>query len=497
MTPTPASSVLVARRPGSPEVFLVERSPALRFMGGMVAFPGGKVHEDDEVVARPGVGLTTRHVAAVRELFEETGVLLARRPDGSFPTPTADLDRFRTMLLDNAVLFSAMLEATGLHLDAGDLSPAGHLVTPPFSPLRFDTAFFVATLPPGQEAAVWNGELTRGWWATADEELGRWRQAESMLTPPTVSILSALEGRPVAELPGRMRPLLDQLDRGRVPPIWVSPGVMMVPLDCQGLPPTTHTNTLLVGTGPVYLIDPGPTDAGEQERLFEIADECRPAAIVLSHHHPDHVGAANEAARRYGIPVLAHRLTADLLRDKVRVDRFLEDGEELDLGEAPHGRGRWSMRAVFTPGHAPGHLAFYVPDYRLVLAGDMLSTLSSLIIHPDDGDVALYLDSLRRLKTYPTRLLLPAHGGPTTKATKVLDETIAHRVERERQLVEALAARPRTVEELALELYRGFPESVLKLARWQLLAGLIKLEREGRAARSGPHWRSPDTQARP
>jgi 8-oxo-dGTP pyrophosphatase MutT (NUDIX family) len=351
VTPIPASSVLVARRPGSDEVFLVERSPALRFMGGMVAFPGGKVHEDDEAVARPAVGLTVRHVAAVRELFEETGVLLARLPDGSFPRPSADLDRFRTMLLDNAVLFSAMLEATGLHLDARDLAPAGHLVTPPFAPLRFDTAFFAATLPPGQEAAVWNGELTRGWWATAGDELRRWREASSLLTPPTVSILASIEGRPVADLPGRLRPLLAQLDQGRVPPIWIGPGVLMVPLDCQGLPPTTHTNTLLVGTGPVYLIDPGPVDAAEQAKLWEIADERKPAAILLSHHHPDHIGAAEEASRRYGVPVLAHRRTADLLRDKVRVDRAVEDGEELDLGDAPHAGPR-----AGAPGVLPARL---------------------------------------------------------------------------------------------------------------------------------------------
>lgn len=489
MTPIPASSVLVARRPGAEEVFLVERSPALRFMGGMVAFPGGKVHQDDEAIARPAVGLTTRHVAAVRELFEETGVLLARQHDGSFPRQGADLDRFRTMLLDNSTLFSAVLEATGWHLDAGDLSPAGHLVTPPFAPLRFDTSFFAATLPPGQEATVWDGELTRGWWATAGDELKRWREGASLLTPPSVSILTAINGRPVSELPGRLRPLLEQLDQGRVPPIWINPGVLMIPLDCQGLPPTTHTNTLLVGTGPVYLVDPGPVDVGEQQKLFEITDEYKPTAILLSHHHPDHVGAVNQAARRYGVPVLAHKLTADLLNGQVPVDRYVEDGETLDLGDAPHGRGRWAMRAVFTPGHAPGHLAFYVPDYQLMLAGDMLSTLSSLIIHPDDGDLALYVASLQRLKTFPTRLLLPAHGGPTTKAMAVLDETITHRAQREKQLVEALGQRPRTVEELAMDLYRGFPESVLKLARWQIHAGLIKLEREGRVTRNETRWR--------
>jgi glyoxylase-like metal-dependent hydrolase (beta-lactamase superfamily II)/8-oxo-dGTP pyrophosphatase MutT (NUDIX family) len=487
-TITQAASVLLARAPGSPEVYLVARSPALRFMGGMVAFPGGKVHEDDEPLARLTAGLTARHVAAARELFEETGVLLARGPDGRHPAAGPELERLRRLLLESQVSFADLLEGGGWRLDAGDLAPAGHLVTPPFAPLRFDTAFFTATLPEGQEASVLPGELVEGRWASAEEALAEWRQGRLLLTPPTVSILEAIRGRPVAELPARLRPLLEDLDRGRMPAIWFHPGVLMVPLDCRGLAPTTHTNSFLVGTGPAYLLDPGPADPAEQAKLFEVLDGHRLDAVVLSHHHPDHVGAAAQTAERYRVPVLAHRLTAERLAGQVRVDRFLEDGEWLDLGEAPHGRGRWAMQALLTPGHAAGHLAFYQPDYQLLFAGDMVSTLSSMIITPKDGDLAQYIESLRRLKSYPARLLLPAHGGATTKASAVLDEALAHRELRERQLLEALAGGPRSLEELAEELYRGFPESVLKLARLQIHAGLIKLQREGRVAAAGERW---------
>ncbi|MFO0877844.1 MAG: MBL fold metallo-hydrolase [Gemmataceae bacterium] len=486
--PVQAASVILARQEGSRELFLVGRSPTLRFMGGMVAFPGGKLGEGDDELARPAIGLTPWHVAAIRELFEETGVLLVRQADGRPPGQSAELDRFRRLLLDNHITLAQMLDSAGWHLDPADLAPVGHLVTPPFSPLRFDTAFFTATLPPGQTATIWPGELSQGWWHSASEALTRWRLADLLLTPPTVSILQAIEDSSVGELPGRLAPLLSLLDRGRVPPIWFNPGVLMIPLDCQGLPPTTHTNTLLVGTGPTYLIDPGPVDAGEQAKLFESVDERPPQAIVLSHHHPDHVGAAQECARRYGVPILAHAHTADLLRGLVPVDRLLVDHEQLPLGPAPHGRGEWSLETLFTPGHAPGHLAFYQRDYGLLLAGDMVSTLSSMIISPEDGDLADYLASLERLKRYPTRLLIPAHGGPSTRATALLDETLAHRALREKQLLEALAQRSRSAEEIAIELYRGFPESVLRLARQQILTGLIKLQREGRVGQSETRW---------
>lgn len=491
--PIQAASVVVARHPGSAELFLVARSPTLRFMGGMVAFPGGKLGTEDEELSRPAVGLTPWHVAAIRELFEETGVLLVRQTDGRFPAQSPELDRFRRLLLDGHVTFAQMLEATGWTLLADDLVPAGHLVTPPFAPLRFDTAFFTATLPPNQTASIWPGELTEGWWLSAADALVRWRLADLLLTPPTVSILQSIEQQPVADLPGRLAPLLAALDRGRMPPIWFNPGVLMIPLDCQGLPPTTHTNALLVGTGPSYLIDPGPVDPVEQNKLFEVVDDRPPQAIILSHHHPDHVGAAIVCAQRYHVPILAHRQTAHLLRGQIPVDRYLEDNEELPLGPAPHGRGYWSLQTLFTPGHAPGHLAFYQRDYRLLLAGDLVSTLSSIIISPEDGDLAQYLASLERIQQYPTRLLLPAHGGPSSRAATLLGETLAHRALREKQILDALAVRPRTVEELALELYRGFPESILKLARQQLITGLRKLEDERRVQPFGTRWHRLET----
>ena len=494
---TAAASVLLTRGPGSPEVFVVGRAPTLRFLGGFHAFPGGKAHPGDADLARQAPGLSAQHVAAVRELFEETGVLLARRPDGSFP-PAALLPDLRREALTDRVTFPDALARLGLHLRPDDLTPAGALVTPAFAPVRFDTAFFVAELPPGQEAEVWPGELTDGAWQSADEALRRWTCGEVLLSPPTVSLLRAVRGRPVAELPRRFGRLLEALAGGAIPPIWFSPAVQMIPLHTDGLPPSTHTNAWLVGTGPAYLIDPGPSGPGEQDRLFELLDARRdgaalPSAVVLTHHHRDHVGAAAACARRYGIPVLAHALTARALMGKVEVQRELADGDRLDLGPAPDGAGRWHLEAVHTPGHARGHLAFVEPRYGLLFAGDMVSTLSSVLIAPSEGDLAVYLSSLRRLQTYPLRLLLPAHGPPSARPAFLLQECLAHRAQREAQLVEALAGPPRTVPELAVEVYRGLPAPMMKYAEMQVAAGLQKLEREGRAeavaGAGGTAWR--------
>jgi glyoxylase-like metal-dependent hydrolase (beta-lactamase superfamily II)/8-oxo-dGTP pyrophosphatase MutT (NUDIX family) len=493
-----AASVLLAPAPGSAEVFVVARAAALRFLGGFLAFPGGKVHGSDHELARATPRLTVQHVAAVRELFEEIGVLLARDAAGAYPTAACGLALSRKRLIDEQLTFNQLLAERELHLRPEDLTFAGSLVTPPFSPYRFDTAFYVAVLPPGQSAEVWPGELTEGAWHSAERVLADWTAGDNLVSPPTIALLQAIQGRPIDELPERLCPLLDELAAGVIHPIWFSPAVRMIPLFSDGLPPSTHTNAYLVGSDPAYLLDPGASDAAEQGRLFDLLDGRSLAGVVLTHHHPDHIGAANACAQRYGIPILAHPWTAQALHGRIEVQQFLHDGDCLDLGTTPDGKGRWHLQAIHTPGHAPGHLCFWEPHYRLLFAGDMISTLSSVLIPPPpEGDLAVYLDSLRRLRTLPARLLLPAHGSPNARPAFLLDRALTHRREREEQLLQALTAEPRSVAELVVELYRGLPPELMRFADMQIRAGLHKLQHEGRAvAVEGDAWRRSNQEER-
>ena len=500
-----AASVLLARSAAASEVFIVHRAETLRAFGGFHAFPGGKVSGADAQLEAELPRADAYHalrLAAVRELFEETGVLLARRGDGSFVPSGGELSHLRTELLAERLTLRDVLRQLHLTVHADDLPFAGCLTTPPFSPLRFATSFFSAVLPPSQTTEVWPGELTAGLWSSPTALLDAWLRGELLVSPPTLILLEMLLGGALTELESAMRPLIDRLAGGALPVIWYAPGVRMLPLFARGLPPSTHTNAYLVGSERLHLIDPGASDADEQQRLFDVLDALpntpfafpsrgardnkvgRLHAIVLTHHHPDHVGAAAACARRYGVPVLAHPLTAQALQGKVAVDQLLNDGDLLDVGD-----GR-RLEAIFTPGHAPGHLAFYDPRYQLLFAGDMVSTLSSVVIVPPEGDLAVYVESLRRLRTYPARLLLPAHGPPSARPAFTIDECLEHRRLREEQLLEALGAHPRTVADLAKEMYRGLPAEMMRFAEWQVLAGLQKLKNEGRAsaALDGTMW---------
>jgi glyoxylase-like metal-dependent hydrolase (beta-lactamase superfamily II)/8-oxo-dGTP pyrophosphatase MutT (NUDIX family) len=454
-------------------------------MGGFVAFPGGKVHSSDIQS-----NTDPRRIAAVREIFEETGVLLARLADGSFPSAGETLNAFRQQLLDENIGFSEILAKLQARIDPRDLKPAGSLTTPPFAAMRFDTSFFIAQLPPGQEAHVWPGELSAGSWQTAANALNAWEQGQILLSPPTVSLLEAVRGRPIDDLPERIRPLIARVEGGALHPIYFSPGVLMLPLFCQGLPTTPYTNAFLIGTGPKYLVDPGPTDPGEQARLFAILDDNKADAILLTHHHPDHIGAAVACSNRYGLPIWAHEDARRYLPEKIKLSRTLNEGDRLPLGQAPHGRGPWHLEVIHTPGHTPDHVAFYEPSYQLLIVGDMLSTISSVVIVPPEGNLADYLASLHRLQGKPARLLFPGHGPVSARPGKVLEDALNHRTVREKQLLDALGPGKRTVEDLATEIYRGLPADLMELARLQTLAGLYKLRDEGLAEQAGEGWRS-------
>jgi glyoxylase-like metal-dependent hydrolase (beta-lactamase superfamily II) len=306
--------------------------------------------------------------------------------------------------------------------------------------------------------------------------------------------LEAVEGRSVTDAPARLAPLLAALAAGRMHPIYFAPEVQMLPLRTVSLPPVTHTNAYLVGTGPRYLLDPGAHEPAEQQRLWDVLDAHRVAgrplsAVVLTHHHPDHIGAATVCAQRYGVPIWAHELTAQKLAGRMTIDRLLAEGDRLELGTRPDGSGPWHLEALSTPGHAVGHLAFYDPSYRLLYAGDMVSTATSVVIAPPEGDLTVYLQSLRRLLEVPARLLLPAHGSPSARPREAVQAALDHRAARENQLVEVLRAGPRSVEELGPELYRALPATHMRFALLQIQAGLEKLQREGKVACDGQHWR--------
>ena len=496
--PRDAAAVVLLRDPEDPKVFWVRRARTLAFMAGYHAFPGGQRDPEDgevPILAVSGSDAEGRagsksdlplRVTALRELFEETGVLIAR---GVERLTAARLAELREELLRESISFRDLLAREGLVLDGSLLDSAPRWVTPASLPRRYDTRFFAAWLPAGQEAHVLPGELESGEWLRPAEALCRWVDGDCLLvTPITVTLQALSEG-----VPGFTERLhrISQADRDHFETrVEMRYGIYLCPLRTPTIPPATHTNCFLIGGDELVIIDPGSPFPDQQQRLDAVIDRFlaegrRFREILITHLHPDHIGGVGHVAARYRLPVAAHRATAEAIAGDVRVDRLIEDEEVIELAETRSGLC-WRLRALWTPGHAQGHLSFYEERTGTLLTGDCVVGFGTVVIAPPEGNMVDYLASLRRYLSLPRlTALMPGHGPVIANARERIEEYLAHRVEREAQIVAHLRDGETTIPRLVEKIYRDVPQSLHALAELSVLAHLEKLEGEGRVTRNG------------
>ena len=468
------------------ETFWVKRSEAVGYMPGFQAFLGGKVAPEDREIAMAGAESEEDRIlraCAVREAFEEAGVLLAL--DASAAPVRDALAEARRRLLAGEVNFAELARVHGWRFRAEALVFAGRWTTPPFASQRFDTSFFLARPGAGEEPSIIEGELASGEWVTPGAAIEGWRQGAATFAAPILYTLRALEAgeESLAERLARA-PLEAGEPARRIELKW---GILLHPMKTRPLPPATHTNAFLVGEREMALIDPGSDEPEELKALFRLieslsADGRTLKLVLLTHHHPDHAAGVDAVRARYRIPVAGHAGNAR----HVRIDRKLTDGETIALAS---GVGEWSLRALHTPGHTRDHMCFLHSRTGTLFTGDHIpGGGGTVIIDPPEGDMSAYIASLERLLREPVDSIFPGHGSPQGGAKRRIRWLISHRLEREAEVLAALSREPATLSTLVERAYADTPRELWGYAERSLLAHLLKLEAERHATREGERW---------
>ena len=486
--PRDAATLAILRTgPSGLEVLVTVRPRSLRFMGGATVFPGGGLDPADadprweelstlsraEAAARSGEDherALAFFVCALRESFEEVGFILGK---GDLPATRDEAEHGEDFL-------KAFMERDA-HLAVDELVPAGRWVTPLGAPVRFDTRFFCVRAPQGWEPRPDPDEVESCKWVSPTSALDELARGDVLMAPPTIEMLqllakhddvdSVLEGISAEALTGA----------GKIISVRLSPLVHAVVAPNPGVMTGPGTNTFVVGGGPTFVIDPAVDDADYLDAVLERAGDV--TAILITHRHSDHVGGAAALAERTGAPVRAFGGAAAGDAEVVPIS----DGDVIETGGV-------QLRTLHCPGHAADHLCWLMEGAATLFAGDNVLGEGTAVIAPPDGNMRDYLASLHRLVTLHIDRIYPGHFRWLDGGTKVIQNYIDHRAERERQVLGALGDGAGTVEDIVARVYSDMPKQLHPVAAFSVLAHLEMLEEDKKVARRKDLWEPTDVQ---
>ena len=484
-----AATVLLLRdTPQGIEVLMTRRAMTASFAPGAYVFPGGGIDQADAAAHAQSTRRAsqsdlqlTQAIAAIRESFEELGVLLARHADGRHVT-TEDI-----AAMDRMAPFAVQCKERGLMLAGEDVFTLAHWVTDRDLPRRFDVPFLVARMPEGQNPVADEAEQFEPSWVRPADALARHEAGTFFMIFPTLRTLERLAKYPSVEavlsacahekplwiscpragllggqdarymehdspygelaLTSPDGQLVHSLDWQCERPVPLLKNVMRLTAPNPGMMTGPGTNSYIVGTSSTgyIVIDPGPDNAAHIQRLFD-ATGGRIEAIVCTHSHPDHSPGAKplQALCAQRPPILGLPSA-----DTARADSFFTPDRSLlnqELIKLVHQAQSHTLKAIFTPGHAANHVCLVLVEDGLLFSGDHILNGSTTIINPPDGEMNAYLDSLDQLtnacNAHQIDFILPAHGHVLGEAPQAIAQLKAHRLKREAKVASAMQALP-------------------------------------------------------
>ncbi|MEO8857338.1 MAG: MBL fold metallo-hydrolase [Burkholderiaceae bacterium] len=528
-TPRPAATVLLLRDgPQGVEMLMTRRSMGASFAPGAYVFPGGGIDAGDAAAhphARRRTGQSDQHltqaIAAIRESFEELGVLLARHADGSAPSSE------HLAALDRGAPFLAQCAARGLVLAADEVFVLAHWVTDRDLPRRFDVPYLAARMPDGQVPVADEAEQFEPLWVRPADALQRFEAGSFFMIFPTIRTLQMLQSYASVDavlqacaasaqplwtscpraglLAGREARYMEHesaygelqmvspdgqivhhLDWQTDRPVALLRNVMRLTAPNPSAMTGPGTNSYLVGdarTGYIA-IDPGPADTVHLQRLWQAAGgDVR--MIVCTHSHSDHAPGARPLQAMCAKPPPIYGLASAPTARPGSVftpDHALGDGQRLVLS-SPAGMPATThtLKVIHTPGHAANHLCLVLLEDALLFSGDHVLNGSTTVVDPPDGHMGDYLDSLDRLSAacveHGIDFILPAHGYVLGQAAQAIAQLKAHRLRREAKILRVMQEQPEgSLDEWVARAYDDVPPRMWNWAKRSLLAHVQRIQ---------------------
>ena len=536
----PAATVLLLRDgPHGLEVLMTRRAMTASFAPGAYVFPGGGIDAADAqahaLAARRATqsdAQLTQAIAAIRESFEELGILLARHGDGRMADDSdiAALDRHAP-----AVEFAQQCQQHGLTLAADQVFLLAHWITDRDLPRRFDVPFLVARMPDGQTPVADDKEQFEPVWVRPADALSRHAAGDFFIIFPTIRTLERLQH--FADVPSVLAAcaneqawftscpragwmagkvsrhmeheppfgelaltcpdgqLVHHLDWQTDQPVLLLKNVQRLTAPNPGVMTGPGTNSYLVGdpdTG-FIAIDPGPADLEHLDRLWRAAGG-NIRLIVCTHSHPDHSPGAAPlqalcAQHGHRPPVLGlSSAPTARANSQFTPDRELHDGELLVLQsqDTTH-----TLRVLHTPGHAANHMCLVLEEDGLLFSGDHVLNGSTTVVDPPDGHMNDYMNSLDKLlaacEQDRIEFILPAHGyvlgnlwDQPHDARACIAHLKAHRLKREAKILGVMQQHPEgSMDDWVQLAYDDVPARLWPVAMRSLLAHVARIRSLG------------------
>lgn len=268
----------------------------------------------------------------------------------------------------------------------------------------------------------------------------------------------------------------------------VSPLIRRVVANNPG--PFTYlgTGTYIVGRGEVAVIDPGPDLPEHLDAILRALEGERVVAILVTHNHADHSPLADPLAKITGAPTYGCPMAGPVEDAAVKMEDDHDAGfvaQHPVCGGGEIAGPGWTLEAIPTPGHTSNHVCYGLKEENALFSGDHIMGWSTTVVTPPDGDMGQYLASLRLVRARGFSTLWPTHGPPITEVDAFLAAYEAHRLQRERQVLDQLAKGPARVGDMVPVIYAAVDKRLYPAASQSMLAHLIQLVGEGRVRSDG------------